>query len=161
MFPICSIRMGTLVLQFHFCHQGNSIECACLKLTLNRQLAMQCCPITLIYIKTNLFLHFMRNMSIISAFIMQDLNIFCPWKLIKNIYEINHRSSRPDAFCKKGILRNLAKFTEKHLCQSLFSIKLQACNFIKKKTLAQVFSSEFFKISQNTFSYRTHPVAAS
>ena len=32
---------------------------------------------------------------------------------------------------------------------------------IKKKTLAQVFSSEFCEISKNTFSYRTPPVAAS
>ena len=39
----------------------------------------------------------------------------------------------------------------------LFSIKLyawglpEACNFIKKETLAQVFSCEFCKISENTF----------
>ena len=26
----------------------------------------------------------------------------------------------PEVFCKKGVLRNLAKFTGKHLCQSLF-----------------------------------------
>ena len=34
-----------------------------------------------------------------------------------------------------------------------FLIKLQdeACNFIKKETLAQVFSGEFCKISKNTF----------
>ena len=25
-----------------------------------------------------------------------------------------------EVFCKKGILRNFAKFTGKHLCQSLF-----------------------------------------
>ena len=30
-----------------------------------------------------------------------------------------------------------------------------ACNFIKKGTLAQVFSCEFCEISKNTFSYRT------
>ena len=35
------------------------------------------------------------------------------------------------------------------------------CNFIKKETVAQVFSREFYKISKNTFSYRTPPVAAS
>ena len=34
-------------------------------------------------------------------------------------------------------------------------IKLQACNFIKKETLAQVFSCEFREISKNTFFYRT------
>ena len=44
------------------------------------------------------------------------------------------RSSRPEVSCKKGILRNFAKFIRKHLCQSLFSIKFQAsfCNFFKK-----------------------------
>ena len=44
----------------------------------------------------------------------------------------------------------------KHLCQSLFSNKvaglwLMACNFIKKETLALVFSCEFCEISKNTF----------
>ena len=34
------------------------------------------------------------------------------WKVI--------RSSRPEVFRKKGALRNFAKFTGKHLCQSLF-----------------------------------------
>ena len=37
----------------------------------------------------------------------------------------------------------------------------QACNFIKKGTLAQVFSCEFCKISKNTFSYRVPPVVVS
>ena len=37
----------------------------------------------------------------------------------------------------------------------------QACNFIKKEILAQVFSCEFCKISKKTFFYRTPPVAAS
>ena len=55
----------------------------------------------------------------------------------------------------------------KHLCQSLFFNKVaglriflysdciqentQACNFIKKETLAQVFSCEFCEISKNNF----------
>ena len=30
------------------------------------------------------------------------------------------RSSRPEVFCKKSVLRNFTKFTGKHLCQSLF-----------------------------------------
>ena len=36
-----------------------------------------------------------------------------------------------------------------------------ACNFIKKETLAQVFSCEFWEISKNAFFYRTPLVAAS
>ena len=39
--------------------------------------------------------------------------------------------------------------------------KLLVCNFIKKETLAQMFSCEFCEISKNTFSYRTSLVAAS
>ena len=67
------------------------------------------------------------------------------------------RSSRPDVFCKKGDLRNFAKFTEKHLCQSPFfnkvaSLRSDACNFIKKETLTQVFSCEFCEITKNNFS---------
>ena len=80
---------------------------------------------------------------------------------------------------KKGALKNFTKFTGKHLCQSLFLIKLQAlttkapewrhsgvffvkaCNFIKKETLAQVISCEFCKNFKNTFLNRTPPFAAS
>ena len=60
-------------------------------------------------------------------------------------------------FCKKVVLRNFAKFAGKQLCQRLF----EACNFIKKEALAQVFSCEFCEISKNTFSCRTPRVAAS
>ena len=31
-----------------------------------------------------------------------------------------YRSSRPEVFCNKGVLRNFSKFTGKRLCQSLF-----------------------------------------
>ena len=34
---------------------------------------------------------------------------------------MKYRTSRPDVFCKKGVLRNFTKFTGKHLChESLF-----------------------------------------
>ena len=42
----------------------------------------------------------------------------------------------------------------------LFLIKLQACNFIEKETLAQVFSYEFCAIFKNKF-HRTPLVVAS
>ena len=34
------------------------------------------------------------------------------------------RSSRPEVFCKKGVLRNFAKITGKYQCQSLFYDKV-------------------------------------
>ena len=37
----------------------------------------------------------------------------------------------------------------------------EACNFIKKETLAQMFSYEFCKVSKNTIFQRTPPVDAS
>ena len=52
---------------------------------------------------------------------------------------------------KKGALRNLSKFTGKHLYQRFFFNKVagqrpKACNFIKKEALAQVFSVNFVKL---------------
>ena len=40
----------------------------------------------------------------------------------QNIHQLRliYRSSRPEVFCEKGVLRNFAKFTGQHLCQSLF-----------------------------------------
>ena len=62
---------------------------------------------------------------------------------------------------KKCVLRNLNS-QENSSARVSFLIKLQteACTFIKKETLTLVFSCKFCKISRNTFSYRTFPVAA-
>ena len=54
------------------------------------------------------------------------------------------RSSHRRCSIRKGdVLRNFAKVTGKHLCQSIF--------FNKKETQAQVFPCEFFESSTNTF----------
>ena len=68
--------------------------------------------------------------------------------------------SNKELFSKKGVLKNFAKFTGKYLRQILFfnkvaGLRLQACNFIKKETLAQVFSCEFCEIFNKTFSQNT------
>ena len=66
-------------------------------------------------------------------------------------------SSRPDLFCKKGVLRNFAKFIGTHLSQILFFNKVTGLrpSTLLKETLAQVFSCEFCEISKNTCSDRT------
>ena len=69
----------------------------------------------------------------------------------------NARKGHQKCSVTRGVLRNFAKFTGKHLCQSLFFNKVAGAG----TTLAQVFSCEFCGISNNTFSYRTPPVAAS
>ena len=51
------------------------------------------------------------------------------------------------------------------MSESLFykvaGLRPQACNFIERNTLAQVFSCEFCKIFKNNFFYRAPPVASS
>ena len=37
----------------------------------------------------------------------------------------NYRSSRPEVFRKKGALRNLLKFTGKHLCQRFKNLHVE------------------------------------
>ena len=80
-----------------------------------------------------------------------------------DIFSTILRSSRPNLFCEKGVLRTFANFTGKHLRQTVFFNKVagNACNFIQKETLAQVFSCEVCEISKNTFFYRTTLVVAS
>ena len=67
---------------------------------------------------------------------------------INNKKIIKRRRSHPEVLSKKGVVRNVAKFTGKQLCHSLF-------------LMAQVFSCEFREILKNTFSYGTSPVANS
>ena len=64
----------------------------------------------------------------------------------------------------KKVFLEIPQNSQENTCVIVsFVMKLQAeaCNFIKKETLTQVFSCEFYEISKSTFSYRTTPVAAS
>ena len=85
-------------------------------------------------------------------------------------YNPHTKSSHRRCSAKKGVLRNFAKFTGKHLCLRLFFkkhctksfllriswffVQWKACYFIKKETLAQLFSCELCEISKNLFFYR-------
>ena len=73
------------------------------------------------------------------------------------------RSSRPDVFCKRVLLKILQNLQENACLRVSLLIKLDALayNFIKKETLAQVFSSEFCELSKNTRFYKTPLVATS
>ena len=68
-------------------------------------------------------------------------------RMLLSWYRQLYRSIRLEVFWKKGIFRNFAKFTGKHLRQSLFFNK--------------VAGREFCEISKNTFIYRTPLVVAS
>ena len=45
----------------------------------------------------------------------------------------------PEVFCKKGVLRNFAKFTGKHLCQSLFFNKVAGGAFFTEHVWATAY----------------------
>ena len=64
------------------------------------------------------------------------------------------RSSRPELFCRKGALRNFAKFTGKHLCQSLFFDKvegLRPATLLKRRVWHRCFPVNFRKFLKTPF----------
>ena len=56
------------------------------------------------------------NSGIIFEWMLHHTLIFIQWSLTKEV--------APKAFCKKSVLRNFAKFTGKHLCESPFFNKV-------------------------------------
>ena len=66
------------------------------------------------------------------------------------------RSTHQSYSVGKGVMRNFAKFTEKHLCQSLFFNKVAGLSLqlYLKETLAQVFSYEFCEVTKNNFFWK-------
>ena len=59
-----------------------------------------------------------------------------------------NRSSIPEMFCKKYVLKNFTKFTGKHLCQSLFFNKvagLMPATLLRKRLWQRCFPVNFAK----------------
>ena len=57
-----------------------------------------------------------------------------------------YRSSRPEVFCKEGVLEKFAKLTGKHLCQSLHLNKVAVVGlqlYIKKRVWHRCFRVSF------------------
>ena len=79
---------------------------------------------------------------------IQVIDTFCYYKYYSLVHVVLHKIQKQPqgVHYKKGVLRNFAKFTGKHLCS-----EPQACNFIKKETQAQVLSCKFCKIFKNIF----------
>ena len=100
------------------------------------------------------FLRLGWNNSLILTYLVDTissshLDLLCQistFDITENLLHFVFRSSRLEMFCKKGFCENTCAWAS-------FLVKLQAqvCNFIKKETLAQVFSCEIFEISNNTF----------
>ena len=92
---------------------------------------------------------FMINLNVVVTFMLQ---------LFNNNREtlakpVTCRSSRPEVFCRKGVLRNFTKFTGKHLCHSLFFNKVAV---IKKRLWRRCFPVNFMKFLRTHF-FTEHP----
>ena len=60
----------------------------------------------------------------------------------------------PEVFYKKGVLKNFAKFTGKHLCQSLFFNKvagIRTATLLKKRLWHKYFPVNFAKFLRAPF----------
>ena len=73
-------------------------------------------------------------------------------QLVKSV--LTYTSSRPEVSCMKGVLRNFAKFTGKHLCQILFFNKvpgLRPVTLLKKRLWHRCFPDSFGKFLRTPF----------
>ena len=74
---------------------------------------------------------------------------------MRNIWACSkHRSSRPEVFCKKGVLRNFTKFKGKHLYQSVFFNKvagLRPATLLKKRLWHRCFPVNFVEFLRTPF----------
>ena len=74
--------------------------------------------------------------------------------LLQIVSETFTRGSRPELFCKKGVLRNFGKLTGKHLCQRLFLNKntgLWPATLLLKRLWGRYFPVNFPKFLRTPF----------
>ena len=79
-------------------------------------------------------------------------------KLEKMVKKSIYKSSQWRCSLRKGVLGNFAKFTWKHLCQSLFFDKfagLGPATLLKKRFWHRCFPMNFVKLLRTTFSQST------
>ena len=86
------------------------------------------------------FTKFFQNVGARYKHIPSFENLWLTFKTLQNCKWFKKmfisRGIRPEVLCKKGVLRNSAKFTGKHLCQSLFFNKvtcLRPATLLKKR----------------------------
>ena len=84
--------------------------------------------------------------SVHSIFTSEKVNSIAYFTLCHFAVSMQCRSSRTEVFCKKCALRNVAKFTGKHLCQSLFRATL-----LRRRLWHRCFSVNFAKFLRTLF----------
>ena len=108
------------------------------------------CLITLSTTQTNVSI---RKFDTLPFFVR--ISKFC----IPMEYQAQIRSSRSQMLFEIDLFKNFTTFTGKHLCWSLFLIKLQV--LLKKRLQHRCFPVNIPKFLKNSFFYWTFPVTAS
>ena len=87
------------------------------------------------------------------------VNGFQPLTIVTKLYILDIcGSSRPKVFCQKGVFRNFAKFTGKHLCQTFYFNKvtgLRPAILFKKRLWHRYFPVNFPKFLRTPFLQNT------
>ena len=93
----------------------------------------------------------MFTMNLLKFFIIFKKPIFKEhFYMLANFY----RNSRPEVYCRKGVLRNFAKFTGKHMCQIIFfseAAGLRPATLFKKRLWHRCLSVNFAKFLRTPF----------
>ena len=91
----------------------------------------------------------------LALFLSLFRDVFCVFCLFLHFYTpILFKSSCPEVFCKKAVLKNFAKFTGKHLCQRLFFNKvagLMRATLLKNGLWHKCFPVNFAKFLRTPF----------
>ena len=80
----------------------------------------------------------------------QNISFFCGW-ILNLRFSLWHQNQSPEVICRKGVLKNFAIFIGKHMCRSLFLIKLSTCSIFKNRLPTQVLSFKCGEIFKNTY----------
>ena len=92
-----------------------------------------------------LLIYFIETIISIISSIQNACEVMCVQYILKQPREV---------FFKKGVLKNFANFTGKHLCWSLFFNKvadLRVCNFIKKRLQQRYVPVKLAKFYEHLF----------
>ena len=99
--------------------------------------------------KVVLTLKRIEDMFLTSKLEISEIRIFWKSQNANHIRWKNRRANHRRCSVKKGILTGNS---QENICaRDCFLIKLQAWGFVKKESLAQVFSCDFCEISKNNF----------
>ena len=93
-------------------------------------------------------LFFQNVLAFIDLFIDTIISVISSTQIACDVMCVQYVQKQPPEvfYNKKGVLKNFANLTEKHLCWSLFLIKMEAW-----ETPAQMFSCEISKIFKSTY----------